>query len=223
MAIFNLGVKFNNYYYNSDLDRVFSTKSKTYRPLVWCKNNVNSAEYVNVVDCDGNKTRLYKFTIKQIVESGISACIMKIGDYISSKTLRQLTEKQYDDFRTYLRQCGYHINYHCGNYQYPAGRNEFVKLDQDGDLSWGMKGSGKEIMTNKILNAIQSMKSSTTSKYFVMRIHDGIPIVNCDAQIHATEELARAAAEKLAKENPTQKFYVLKHCGEVQACGIEWK
>lgn len=113
MAIFKFGVKFNSYYYNSDLDRVFSTKGKTVRGLVWCKNNVNSAEYVNVVDCDGNKTRLYKFTIKQIIESNRADCIMKIGDYISSKTIRQLTEEQYDDFRTYLRQ--YVIEYNSQN------------------------------------------------------------------------------------------------------------
>ena len=149
--------------------------------------------------------------------------IMQVGDYISVKTIEELTPNQYDEFREYLRQCGYSVGPKFGNYLRPAGNNtEFVWLDYDGDLSWCYKGTGKEITANEILDVIQSMKPLTTSKYFVMRIHNSIPIVNCDTQSHATEELARTAAEKIAKENPTQKFCVLKYCGEVQACGVEW-
>lgn len=153
--------------------------------------------------------------------------IMQFGDYISSKTVQELTPDQYQKFREYLRVHGFSVDDELGTYEKASMDScEFVHLDLWGDLVFlvwrSTISSGREITANEILDAIQSMKSLTTSKYFVMRIHNSIPIVNCDAQSHATEELARAAAEKLAKENPTQKFCVLKYCGEVQACGVEW-
>lgn len=149
--------------------------------------------------------------------------IMQIGDYISSKTVQELTPAQYQKFREYLRAHGFSVDDELGTYEKATmDTYEFVRLDRWGDLSWGMKGTGKEITANKILAAIQSMKSLTTSKYFVMRICDSIPDVNYDAKMFVTEELARTAAEKLAKENPTQKFCVLKCCGVVQSRGVEW-
>ena len=148
---------------------------------------------------------------------------MEPGDYITCETIQQLTCDQYDEFRLYLRQCGYSVDPKYGVYNYQSKRTQCVELDREGDLSWlYIKGSGKEITANEILGVIQSMKSLTTSKYFVMCICNGIPDVNYDAKMFVTEELARAAAEKLAKENPTQKFCVLKCCGVVQSRGIEW-
>ena len=151
-----------------------------------------------------------------------SSSIMQFGDYISRKTIQELTCDQYDEFRLYLRQFGYSVDPKYGVYNYQSKRTQFVELDRDGDLSWCYKGNGKEITANEILAAIQSMKSLTTSKYFVMHICNSIPDVNYDAKMFVTEELVRAAAEKLAKENPTQKFCVLKCCGVVQSRSIEW-
>lgn len=224
MAKIKLDNKFNDYYYDSDEDIVFSTKGKTVRALTWCKNSINSTEYVNVVDSSGNKTRLSRSVIHDMIAKSTTPCIMKIGDYISRKTIQQLTKDQYNEFRSYLRSHGYQVQTDYGTYENLSQKsNLFVRLDREGDLFWNASGgSGKEILKYQIMEVIESNKTSLAQKYFIMAIEDGFPIMNYAVKVYLTEDMARDAAEKLAKENPTKKFCVLKCCGVVQSRGVEW-
>ena len=224
MAHFKLGNNFNDYYYDTDEDIVFSTKGKTTRALTWCKNSINSTEYVNVVDSSGNKSRLSRSVIHDMIAKSTTPCIMKIGDYISRKTIQQLTKDQYNEFRSYLRSHGYQVQTDYGSYENLSQKsNLFVRLDREGDLFWNAYGgSGKEILKDQIMEVIEPNKTPPTQKYFVMAIEDGFPVVNYGVKVYLIEDMARDAAEKLAKENPTKKFYVLKCCGVVQSRGIEW-
>lgn len=224
MAKIKLDNKFNDYYYDTDEDIVFSTKGKTVRALTWCKNSTYSTEYVNVVDSSGNKSRLSRSVIHDMIAKSTTPCIMKIGDYISRKTIQQLTKDQYNEFRSYLRSHGYQVQTDYGTYENLSQKsNLFVRLDREGDLFWNASGgSGKEILKYQIMEVIEPNKTPPAQKYFVMAIEDGFPTVNYDVNVYLIEDMARDAAEKLAKENPTKKFCVLKCCGVVQSRGVEW-
>ena len=63
-------------------------------------------------------------------------CIMKIGDYITRQDVVELTDEQWDKFRTYLKECGYTINSTFGNKSAFAPHAICIVLDDDGDLTW---------------------------------------------------------------------------------------
>lgn len=63
-------------------------------------------------------------------------CIMKIGDYITRQDVEELTDEQWDKFRTYLKECGYTINSTFGNKSVFATHANHIVLDDDGDLTW---------------------------------------------------------------------------------------
>ena len=108
-----------------------------------------------------------------------SDCIMKIGDYISIKTVHELTCEQYQKFREYLRSYGYSIKEEFGAYidikKSSLYWHKFVRLNRLGDLVWsGDTGtdSGREIALNKILKVIMNKPTVETHDFRNMNINE---------------------------------------------------
>lgn len=86
-----------------------------------------------------------------------SKCIVKIGDYISRKTIQQLTQDQYQEFRSYLRTYAYNVADELGIYEKSSLSEtyNYIHFDKWGDLVWSsVPGSGNEIYLNQILGVI---------------------------------------------------------------------
>ncbi len=85
-------------------------------------------------------------------------CIMKIGDYITRQDVEELTDEQWDKFRTYLKECGYTINSTFGNKSAFAPHALCIVLDDDGDLTWraGFVKTTNRITKKLILGAIRN-------------------------------------------------------------------
>lgn len=144
--------------------------------------------------------------------------IMQIGDYISSKTVRELTPDQYLKFREYLRSHGFSVDDEHGAYEKATMYTyELVYLDRWGDLIWrraSVISSGREITVDEIFKAIQ-----TNDEDFVMttvqapNTHD-IQQIDCLIAHHQAviEELTRKRIEmeiRDAKYSLGQAFLVI--------------
>ena len=85
---------------------------------------------------------------------------MQVGDYISVKTVQELTPDQYQKFREYLRSHGYDVAERFGAYVEKPSMyywQWFVRLNRWGDLVWSSDtgtDSGSEITLNQILEVI---------------------------------------------------------------------
>ena len=107
-----------------------------------------------------------------------SDCIMKIGDYISVKTVQELTRDQYLKFREYLRSYGYSIAERLGAYVEKSSMywwHKFVRLNRFGDLVWSSDtgtDSGREITLNKILKVIMDKPAVETYDFRSMVIDE---------------------------------------------------
>jgi predicted methyltransferase len=105
---------------------------------------------------------------------------MKIGDYISIKTVQELTCEQYQKFREYLRSYGYSIKEEFGAYVEKSSMylwHKFVRLNRFGDLVWSSDtwtDSGREITLNKILKVIMDIKPAVETYDFRSMVINGL-------------------------------------------------
>lgn len=86
-----------------------------------------------------------------------SDCIMKVGDYISRKTIQQLTQDQYQEFCEYLCMHANDVEDELSTYEKSSLSEtcKYIRLDKWGDLFWSsVPGSGNEITLNQILEVI---------------------------------------------------------------------
>ena len=66
---------------------------------------------------------------------------MQEGDYIDAKTVLQMTEQEYDNFRSYLKFLGYKVTRSLGQYDVARGYiniygNAYIEACKEDAVSW---------------------------------------------------------------------------------------
>ena len=130
-----------------------------------------------------------------------SECIMQVGDYISVKTVQELTREQYQKFREYLRSHGYDVAERFGAYVAKSSTyywQWFVRLNRRGDLVWSSDtgtDSGSEITLNQILKVI--MDKPTVEMYDIRNM--------CIDELNAAIARHQSTIEDLQRQRDEMK------------------